>query len=890
MAGEQDISKPGDQVKLDRTERTSESAVDDSVIAGDRKHDHQQRHQEMEKAGQNFQSWTTRSIPEKLQSETDEEYRTRLEKLAQDSNPLVFTDGDEVLYNAGSNLQQTLKKLQQSREESKGEDDSQFHSPDQHLASNTAPDAPNSDKSNDPLNRPGPESHDRTNPESAQGLENLESSQHLETLAATNPALQPVSLLRDYAHKLPPGEEKDRLTALSRQQATEVSPEMKAYYGQKSAPAYESGTHSALTPDMQVQHTERAESTDTQVSSGPAEFDQQPPGRAEKTGDSYKLKIDVSENVVISDNAESEADQQNLRNATRTILDTAKERFGKDGIEQLGIASDDVGSSMTALLLGPDLFKSMGPVEARNYGNRLMVFGLAPLFGMAQEAHKELVENTSETIKEGQVNFLAGTGLGIMLERAHPLLLAGLTIGFTGQFVTDQFCSPENKQRNTEILDISSKLDNIGSDDLARYCRRSKELLGPDLFKGAFGMATGGIGIPKGQIIAAETKAETAAITSKIKPGDVLDNLSQLPREACDALAWLFGHDGGPKLAWAHSGHGEMPVQKPALDSTDNLAMAGGNHFEWIKYLGKPALNPNLKLSKAVEMAIEKMVSIPKEDLKKLSEKFPDTKELAGHLKDRQEHFDSLTRVLSQLSEPRDLLTLYEKGHKFHFADLEDVAKGWLGKPAGIPDAPHTRVEELPGLTIFDRNILGQKKGETIVPHRIFDSEKGDWIKLKDATTISIDGTDSHIRVAGVLRHEIGQALSEVFKWKEATVVHPDGRTISANSLYLQGRRQLQHRHAEFTKQIDDSVSKLSDLGLSEDRIKLKPQYKSLERQRRIFDGHKAGSEIGFEQTLADLWAIHEGGSSHSPELDQELLKVFRPLYEFMVENNWFRR
>ncbi|MBZ0189445.1 MAG: hypothetical protein K8F91_24580, partial [Candidatus Obscuribacterales bacterium] len=280
----------------------------------------------------------------------------------------------------------------------------------------------------------------------------------------------------------------------------------------------------------------------------------------------------------------------------------------------------------------------------------------------------------------------------------------------------------------------------------------------------------------------------------------------------------------------------------------------------------------------------------PKDNLKKLSEKFPDTKELADHLKDRQEHSDSLTRVLSQLSEPRDLLTLYEKGHNFQFAELEDVAKGWLGKPAGIPDAPHTRAEELPGLTIFEQNFLGQKKGETIIPHRIFDSERGEWIKLKDVTTINVDGTDAPIRVEGILRHEIGQALAEVFSWKEATVAHPDGKTISANDLYLQGRRQLQHRYAEFTRQIDDLMVKLSDLGLSEERIKFKPQYKLLDRQRRIFDGHKAGNEIGFEQTLADLWAIHEGGSSHAPELDQELLMVFRPLYEFMVENNWFRR
>lgn len=54
MSDEQDIGKGGDQVKFDRTERTAESTAEDSVIAGDRKHDHQQRHQEMKDSGRTF--------------------------------------------------------------------------------------------------------------------------------------------------------------------------------------------------------------------------------------------------------------------------------------------------------------------------------------------------------------------------------------------------------------------------------------------------------------------------------------------------------------------------------------------------------------------------------------------------------------------------------------------------------------------------------------------------------------------------------------------------------------------------------------------------------------------------------------------------------------------
>lgn len=55
MAGDDDLGKTGDQFDLDRSERTAESTAEDAVIAGDRKREHQQRYQEMEKSGLNFQ-------------------------------------------------------------------------------------------------------------------------------------------------------------------------------------------------------------------------------------------------------------------------------------------------------------------------------------------------------------------------------------------------------------------------------------------------------------------------------------------------------------------------------------------------------------------------------------------------------------------------------------------------------------------------------------------------------------------------------------------------------------------------------------------------------------------------------------------------------------------
>jgi hypothetical protein len=48
--------------------------------------------------------------------------------------------------------------------------------------------------------------------------------------AQQNPALEPVAQLRKYADALPPGEKKEQFVKLSREQASELSPEMRARF------------------------------------------------------------------------------------------------------------------------------------------------------------------------------------------------------------------------------------------------------------------------------------------------------------------------------------------------------------------------------------------------------------------------------------------------------------------------------------------------------------------------------------------------------------------------------------------------------------------------------------------------------------------------------------
>jgi len=84
------------------------------------------------------------------------------------------------------------------------------------------------------------------------------------------------------------------------------------------------------------------------------------------------------------------------------------------------------------------------------------------------------------------------------------------------------------------------------------------------------------------------------------------------------------------------------------------------------------------------------------------------------------------------------------------------------------------------------------------------------------------------------------------------------------------------------------SVHSLRKSGLSVEEIS-KVFVKSMNRVR-LFDNHIAGSEIGIEQTLADLRAIDQGGSVYSRGFERQLVEYFRELDDFLKAHDWFRR
>lgn len=293
----------------------------------------------------------------------------------------------------------------------------------------------------------------------------------------------------------------------------------------------------------------------------------------------------------ITESSESKHKLAQLLKGTQDILNCASQRFGEEQIASLKIAKDDVGMATSALLLGPDFCKMIGENEARTFGKRLIVFGIAPMIGMSQEAEKQFTEHTMETAHEGSSNFLIGTAIGAVLERCHPAILGTLTLGAGGILLNDQLNSPEHQKRNKEIANISAQVDQSSNAHLIKFSERTKVLIGPEIYHGAFALATGGAGLPEGKAIRNAGEEQIGKGLSKIDLQKLAQNFKSLGQEAIDSLAAILGQ----KPKWALAGGPSEGFGALAKEELDRgiLMMKGEAKSSWKGPLDK--LDADLK-------------------------------------------------------------------------------------------------------------------------------------------------------------------------------------------------------------------------------------------------------------------------------------------------------
>ncbi|MBZ0188607.1 MAG: hypothetical protein K8F91_20345 [Candidatus Obscuribacterales bacterium] len=292
---------------------------------------------------------------------------------------------------------------------------------------------------------------------------------------------------------------------------------------------------------------------------------------------------------------------------------------------------------------------------------------------------------------------------------------------------------------------------------------------------------------------------------------------------------------GGLRPVFA-TGYGEEIRHQNPLGSIDNLAMEGSGD-------SLPGRLPDLPAHEAARHAIDEMVHpLPAFDTDRFAHTFENVAEMEDYLRYREEHFESMQNALYELSDHETVLELHRRDHRFHFGGLRETRTDLIGRSAGIPGSPGTLMEELPGFT---------EGNETFVPSRIFDAEQTRWIDANERTIFDVDGMQRPIRVLGVLRHEVGQAIAENQHWKDVPL---------CSNLYSIGRRRLEQRSEKLSETIGTLVGDLSSAGYSDTEIANSAALRTLAMRQGAFVDHMEANELGWEQTLADLFAISQGG------------------------------
>jgi hypothetical protein len=249
------------------------------------------------------------------------------------------------------------------------------------------------------------------------------------------------------------------------------------------------------------------------------------------------------------DPAEEEARLGAFKSATAKLLDGAV-ALGEDPvkIEALKIAPDDVGSGLGVYLLGADKAAEMGPTELKNFGDRFLIFGLAPIFGAIETGSDKWENSKAELGVQGSINFFIGTVIGAILEKANPTVFVGVTTAGIGAIGYLQLGTDEAKKRNAMIAQTYENTDQLSPREVLHSCESMRQTLGPEIFDGAFGLATGGAGLPEGSELRAASDLWLAKAAKLPGFKTLLEELTKIDSKIQQALGPIF--NGGLRPAY----------------------------------------------------------------------------------------------------------------------------------------------------------------------------------------------------------------------------------------------------------------------------------------------------------------------------------------------------
>lgn len=249
-----------------------------------------------------------------------------------------------------------------------------------------------------------------------------------------------------------------------------------------------------------------------------------------------------------------------IEKATEMLVEEIKRLHGIENTSKFKIGRDDLGYALGVYLLSPNLASALGEKETRRFGQNMLVFGIAPAFGLTQEAQLQVTKHANEAIAEGSGSFLAGSAIGMILE-GHPAIASITTAVLGVAFIGDQLFTPKNQARNAEVLQFMDRSGKANGIELFDMCNRSRELLGPESYHLTLDFATGGLGVANGRSAgkALEINKRMSVVAEKAK--EVAIQISKLPEEVLGELLSLCGHNPHrPALATVQ---GEIILSRP---------------------------------------------------------------------------------------------------------------------------------------------------------------------------------------------------------------------------------------------------------------------------------------------------------------------------------------
>lgn len=292
------------------------------------------------------------------------------------------------------------------------------------------------------------------------------------------------------------------------------------------------------------------------------------------------FKLNASENHFI-DNSLSPELSARVAHASGALLDAGIDRgFNPDEIRELNIAPEDIGSALALYLCGPDYFHRVGREEAKNFGDRILIFGVAPVLGAIQTAQEKWDHNRAELGVDGSVNFLAGTSLGIIIERCHPVIIAGTVVSGFGAAINDLVWSQQARERNAELAEINSKVEGLSTAEVLKHANRVSALVGPEAFDALYMTVTGGVGIPEGYGLAKSMNPSLLKLFPEI---DIKDSFGRLIHEAGAVWKVLLSLADNRKLQTANGAPGlghEHVLFSMGDSSKDNIFRRKEHHYE----------------------------------------------------------------------------------------------------------------------------------------------------------------------------------------------------------------------------------------------------------------------------------------------------------------------